>query len=433
MEQRTGKTATVLNFGCSANRAIAEGISGTLQSSGYEVKFDGTDSDVIVVNTCIVKQNTEHRMKSLLLSLPISQKIIVTGCLPVVMHDWIDNYVPHVKVLYPENASEIVSLIENQRIEKDTHLHASVWQRLYAVERVNFNPVISTTEISRGCLGNCAYCIVKHAKGHLRSRDQPSIIDEIQRSLTSGSREIWLTSQDIGTYGWDFRPQKYLPSLVENIIKLEDNFFLRLGMMTPFTVNKFLDHLITQVNHPKVFSFLHLPIQAGSDNVLQKMQRKETRSYFSELVQKLKAGIPNLVIATDIIVGFPGESEDNYKETESLLRDVRPIVVNISKYTDRPGTQAAKMGSKIPTKVKSNRSRRLLRICQEISKQELKSWIGWTGKILIDEVGKYTDQLKARNEAYLPVVLTESGKDLGSFHTVTITDATSNFLIGEIQ
>ncbi|MHA1542839.1 MAG: hypothetical protein ACTSQH_07665, partial [Candidatus Hodarchaeales archaeon] len=132
MKQRTGKTATVLNFGCSANRAIAEGISGTLQSSGYEVKFVGTDSDVIVVNTCIVKQNTEHRMKSLLLSLPIGRKIIVTGCLPVVMHDWIDNYVPHVKILYPENANEIISLIENQGAKKNTHLHASVWQRLYA-------------------------------------------------------------------------------------------------------------------------------------------------------------------------------------------------------------------------------------------------------------------------------------------------------------
>jgi MiaB-like tRNA modifying enzyme len=349
------------------------------------------------------------------------------------MHDWIDNYVPHVKILYPENANEIISLIENQRIEKDTHLHASVWQRLYAVERINFNPVISTTEISRGCLGNCAYCIVKHVKGHLRSRDQSSIINEIQRSLTSGSREIWLTSQDVGTYGWDFNPQIYLPSLVENIVKLEDNFFLRLGMMTPFTVNKFIQPLINQVNHPKVFSFLHLPIQAGSNYVLQKMQRKETRSYFLELVQKLKAGIPNLVLATDIIVGFPGESEENYKETESLLREVRPIVVNISRYTDRPGTQAAKMGSKIPTKVKSSRSRRLLRICQEISKQELKSWIGWTGKILINEVGKHSNQLKARNDAYLPVVLTESGKDIGTFHTVTITDATSNFLIGEIQ
>ena len=136
MKQRTGKTATVLNFGCSANRAIAEGISGTLQSSGYEVKFVGTDSDVIVINTCIVKQNTEHRMKSLLLSLPISRKIIVTGCLPVVMQDWIDNNVPHVKVLYPENANEIISLIENQKVNKDTHVHASVWQRLYAGERI---------------------------------------------------------------------------------------------------------------------------------------------------------------------------------------------------------------------------------------------------------------------------------------------------------
>jgi len=433
MEKRTGKTATVLNFGCSANRAIAEGISGILRSGGYEVQIFGTDTDVIVVNTCIVKQNTEHRMKSLLLSLPKDRMIIVTGCLPVVMQNWIDNNVPHVKILYPENANEILSLIENQTVNKDKRLDTNVWQRLYAVERIQYNPLITTIEISRGCLGNCAYCIVKHAKGHLRSREQSSIIDEVKKAINSGSREIWLTSQDTGAFGWDFTPQIYLPSLVKNIIEIEDNFFLRLGMMTPFTVNKFIQPLITEVNHHKVFSFLHLPIQAGSDNVLQQIQRKETRSYFIELVQKLKSRIPNLVLATDIIVGFPGEREEDYEQTESLLREVRPIVVNISRYTDRPGTQAAKMGSKITTKIKSSRSRRLLRLCQEISRQELKTWIGWTGKILIDEVGKHENQMKARNEAYLPVIISESGKSLGTFHTVTITDATSNFLIGEIQ
>ncbi|MHA1512809.1 MAG: tRNA (N(6)-L-threonylcarbamoyladenosine(37)-C(2))-methylthiotransferase [Candidatus Hodarchaeales archaeon] len=433
MEKRTGKTATVLNFGCSANRAIAEGISGTLRSSGYDVEFSGTDADVIVVNTCIVKQNTEHRMKSLLLSLPIDRKIIVTGCLPVVMQDWIDNNVPHVRILYPENADEILSLIDNQKVSNDKSLHTNVWQRLYAGERIQYNPLITTIEISRGCLGNCAYCIVKHAKGHLRSRKQSSIIDEVHRAMKGGSREIWLTSQDTGTYGWDFTPRIYLPSLIEKIIRTEYNFFLRLGMMTPFTVSKFIQSLITQVNHPNVFSFLHLPIQAGSDRILKQMRRKETRNYFIELVQSLKSGIPNLVLATDIIVGFPGESEEDYEQTESLLREVRPIVVNISRYTDRPGTQAAKMGSKIPTKIKSSRSRRLLRLCQEISRQELKSWIGWTGKVLIDEVGKQANQVKARNEAYLPVIITESGKNLGTFHTVTITSATSNFLIGEIR
>ncbi|MCK4848074.1 MAG: radical SAM protein, partial [Candidatus Heimdallarchaeota archaeon] len=274
MEKMTEKTATVLNFGCSANRAIAEGISGILRSNGYEIKFSGTNTDVIVVNTCIVKQNTEHRMKSLLLSLPIDRKVIVTGCFPVVMQNWIDDNVPHVKILYPENASEILSLIENQKINKNKRLESNVWQRLYTGERIHYNPLITTIEISRGCLGNCAYCIVKHAKGHLRSREQPFIIDEVQRAIKSGSREIWLTSQDTGAFGWDFNPQIYLPSLVENLVKTEGEFFLRLGMMTPFTVNKFIQSLITQVNHPKVFSFLHLPIQAGSDNVLQQMRRK---------------------------------------------------------------------------------------------------------------------------------------------------------------
>ena len=426
----SSRTATILNFGCSANRAIAEGISGILKNNGYEIKLSGTNTDIIVVNTCIVKQNTEHRMKSLLLSLPKDRTIIVTGCLPVVMREWIDLNVPHVLILYPENADEVISVIDNKEIHRKESPH-NKWDRLYDTERLKFNPIITTVEISRGCLGNCAYCIVKNAKGHLRSRKHSSIINEITRGLNNGSREIWLTSQDTGVYGWDLKNRMYLPKLVEKITNLDYEFFLRLGMMTPFTLRKFIFPLIECVNNPKVFSFLHLPIQAGSDSVLRRMRRRETRDSYISHVKQLKSEINNFVLATDIIVGFPGETEEEFNETLSLIEEIQPVIVNISKYTDRPGTQAAKMKSKIPTKIKSNRSGRLLRLSQETSKQELKKWKNWTGKVVIEEVGKHSNQVKARNESYLPVIIAESNIELGTFHTVTITDTTSSYLIGE--
>ncbi|MHA2155435.1 MAG: tRNA (N(6)-L-threonylcarbamoyladenosine(37)-C(2))-methylthiotransferase [Candidatus Hodarchaeales archaeon] len=433
MEERLYKTVTVLNFGCSANRAIAEGISGTLKQSGYKISTTDIDADFIIINTCVVKQNTEHRMKDLLLSLPDSQNVIITGCLPVVMQKWIEQHVPSARILYPENANEIVSLIENRPVNSNFRLDSQIWEQLYLHKRVLFNPLITTVEISRGCLGNCSYCIVKHAKGHLRSRNPFSIIHEVKDSIKAGSKEIWLTAQDTGTYGWDRDPKTTLPDLISELVSLQSHFYIRIGMMTPYTMEKIKHSLIKQMNNSKVFSFLHLPIQSGSNTILTKMRRKETREGFIELVQELKSKIPRFVLSTDIIVGFPGETEEDFKLSESLINQIKPTIVNISKYTDRPGTTAAKLKSKIPTKIKSQRSKRLMQLSQEISKGELQSWIGWTGSVIIDDQGTKKNQLKGRNTSYLPVIINNLQEGLGTFQTLTITDATVNYLIGTIN
>ncbi len=433
MEEEISKTATVMNFGCSANRAIAEGISGALKQYGYSISTTDVNTDLIIINTCIVKQNTEHRMKDLLLSLPDTRNVIVTGCLPVVMQEWIEQNVPNARILYPENANEILSLIENQPVNANLRLDTQVWEKLYSHKRVLYNPLITTVEISRGCLGNCSYCIVKHAKGHLRSRSPSSIIKEVNNSLDAGSKEIWLTAQDTGTYGWERKPKVTLPDLISELVQIQGQFYIRIGMMTPDTIKTFKEPLITQINNSKVFSFLHLPSQSGSNSILTKMRRKGKREDYIELVHELKSKIPELVLSTDIIVGFPGETEEDFKLSESLITQVRPTIINISKYTDRPGTTAAKSRSKVPTKIKSQRSKRLMQLSQEISKQELESWIGWTGSVIIDSKGTKKKQLKARNSSYLPVVINDSKKELGTFQTVTITGATRNYLIGKID
>ena len=433
MEEGINKSATVLNFGCSANRAIAEGISGVLKGNGYTLSSTDVNSDLIIVNTCIVKQNTEHRMKDLLLSLPDARKVIITGCLPVVMQKWIEQNIPDAKVLFPENANEILSLIEKQYVNSDFRLESTEWEKLYSHERDLINPYITTVEISRGCLGNCSYCIVKHAKGHLRSRSPSSIVKEVKKSLDAGSKEIWLTAQDTGTYGWERDPKVTLPDLISELVDLQYEFYIRVGMMTPHTIKRFKESLIYQMNNSKVFSFLHLPIQSGSNTILTEMRRKETREEYIELVQDLKSKIPRLVLSTDIIVGYPGETEEDFKMSESLISQIRPTIVNISKYTDRPRTTASKSKNKIPTNIKSQRSKRLMQLYQEISFGELQSWIGWTGSVIIDDQGTKNRQLKARNTSYLPVIINDTQEEQGTFHTVTISEATVNYLVGIIN
>ena len=427
------KSVYVLNYGCSANRAIAEALMGTLDRHGYVLTNSTEEAEVVIINTCVVKQNTEHRVKNQLLSLSNTKDIVITGCLPVVMRDWISQEIPQAKVLFPDLANQIIDLLDNRTVQEIKIRPPHAWSQLYSEDRCRFNPLITTVEISRGCLGACTFCIVKNIKGKIRSRSPDSILNEIKTALEKGSKEIWLTSQDTGAYGWDFSPKLYLPSLVDSITRLEGNFFVRLGMMTPSTIKKFFSPLVQQLQKSKVFSFLHLPIQSGSDSILHLMRRTETRGYFIDLLDRLHQKVNELVVATDIMVGFPGESQKDYNQTKKLLQEVKPTIVNLSKYTDRQGTLASQMTEKIPTKIKASRSRELTQLIRGISQGELKQWIGWEGIVLIDEFGKHTNQFVGRNTSYLPVVIEDEQLKLGQFITVHITDTGPTYLFGEIK
>lgn len=429
--EESKKPICVLNYGCSANRAIAEGLTGILERHDFTLANSVEDAEVIVVNTCVVKQNTEHRMKSKLLSLSKTKKIILTGCLPVVMRDWVSKNLPRARVLFPEAANQIIDLLKGLPVQETKIVAPRIWSQLYTENRFHYNPIITTIEISRGCLGSCAFCIVRNIKGKVRSRSQESILTEIQSAIEKESKEIWLTSQDVGTYGWDFSPKLYLPTLIDSITRLNGDFLIRLGMMTPITLKRFLIPLVQQLRNSKVFSFLHLPIQAGSDPLLQKMRRKETRKYFIDLIAQLRLEVDELVLATDIIVGFPGEAQKDFEATKGLLQEVRPTIVNLSKYTDRPETLASQMSPKIPTKTKASRSRELTKLTRSITQSELKKWIGWEGNILIDEFGKETNQFVGRNTSYLPVLIEDGNLSLGQFLKVHVTDTGPTYLIGE--
>ncbi|MFX1286221.1 MAG: tRNA (N(6)-L-threonylcarbamoyladenosine(37)-C(2))-methylthiotransferase [Promethearchaeota archaeon] len=429
--EKNKKQISVLNYGCSANRAIAESLMGILKRHGYIITDSTEDTDLIIVNTCVVKQNTEHRMKSKLLSLSKTKDIIITGCLPVVMREWVSKRLPKAKVLFPEVADHIIDLLNDHPVQETKTVAPRIWSQLYTGDRIRYNPVITTVEISRGCLGSCTFCIVKNIKGKVRSRSQESILKEIQSAIERGSKEIRLTSQDTGTYGWDFSPKLNIATLIESITRLKGEFFIRLGMMTPITLKRFLNPLIQQLLTPKVFSFLHLPIQSGSDPILQKMKRKEIRKYFIGLVTQLRQEVADLVLSTDIMVGFPGESQNDFEATKLLLREVSPIIVNISKYTDRPGTLASKLSPKVPTKIKANRSRELTEFTRSITQRELRRWIGWEGIMLVYNFGKHNNQYIGRNTSYLPIVVESENLSLGQVVKIHVTDAGPTYLIGE--
>jgi MiaB-like tRNA modifying enzyme len=429
--QEQKKTVSVMNYGCTANLSIAEGIMGILQDTGYTVTSSVDQAETVVVNTCIVKQNTEHRMKSLLLSLAETKEVVVTGCLPVAMQGWVEQNVPTAKILFPENADQLPGLLEDIPLVNTFWEDPADWARLYDVPQVRFNPVVGNIEIGRGCLGQCTFCIVKSTKGHLRSRSPDNILHEIQIALTTGIKEIRLTSQDVGPYGWDLRPRKDITSLLRSIVALPGQFFVRLGMMTPKSVARYIDPLVDQLIQETIYTHLNLPIQSGANSTLRAMRRLETAEYFIDLILHLREEVPMFTLATDVIVGFPGESPQDYAATRGLLKKVRPTIVNLSKYTDRPGTFAAEMDNKIPSHIKAKRSQEIGTLIRQITHLELKKWISWEGKMLINEHGKYPDQFVGRNSSYLPVVLSGADVNLGDFIQVQITDVGPTYLIGE--
>ncbi|MFW9853847.1 MAG: tRNA (N(6)-L-threonylcarbamoyladenosine(37)-C(2))-methylthiotransferase [Candidatus Thorarchaeota archaeon] len=429
--QEQKKKVSVMNYGCTANLSIAEGMMGILRNTGYTITSSVDEADTVVVNTCIVKQNTEHRMKSLLLSLAETKEVVVTGCLPVAMQSWVEQHVPAAKILFPENADQLPGLLEDIPLVNTSWEDPVDWARLYDAPRIRFNPVVGNIEISRGCLGQCTFCIVKSTKGHLRSRSPDNILHEIKIALTTGVKEIRLTSQDVGPYGWDLRPRQDITSLLCSIATLPEQFFVRLGMMTPKSVARYIDPLIEQLMQEKIYTHLHLPIQSGANSILRAMRRLETAKYFTDLVHHLREEVPMFTLATDVIVGFPGESPQDYAATRNLLKEVRPAIVNLSKYTDRPGTSAAQMGNKVPSHIKAKRSQEIGTLIRQITYSELKKWVGWEGTMLINERGKYPDQFVGRNSSYLPVVLSGGNLKLGDFIQVQIIDAGPTYLMGE--
>ena len=256
----------------------------------------------------------------------------------------------------------------------------------------------------------------------------PTKEKDAKNALSEGVREIWLTSQDCGCYGMDTRTN--LPGLLRRVCALEGEYMIRVGMMNPNHALSFLDELVDAYKNPRVYKFLHVPVQSGDDIVLKDMNRFYTVKDFTKIVKEFRKEIPKITISTDIIAGFPTEDDVSFQRSLELLEDIRPDVLNISRFWVRPGTEAAKM-KQLHGRVTNQRSRRVAEAFNAIALANNRRWIGWEGSVLVSEKGKRGDYC-ARNYAYKPVILKDKRDIMGRFLNVRISDATKNDLRGEI-
>ena len=358
-QQRIPGTGSVWvrTFGCSHNVSDSEYMEGMLQDYGYSLEKRADDAELWLINSCTVKDPSQAAFMHLVTKAKQEgKKVVVAGCVPQA-----DQKIPgleDVSVVGISQIDRVVEVVEQTFQGSSVQLLQKKALPRLDLPKVRKNPLVEIIPLSTGCLGACTYCKTRHARGKLGSYSPEAIVERAKVAISEGVSEIWLSSEDTGAYGRDIGTN--IGELLRSLIAVvpEDGVMLRIGMTNPPYILEHLEVVAEILRSPKVFSFLHVPVQAGSNRVLDAMRREYTVEEFRRVADYLLANVPNMTIATDIICGFPGESEADFELTMQLMRLYRLAVVNISQFYPRPGTPASKM-KRIDTQVVKNRSRRL--------------------------------------------------------------------------
>lgn len=421
-------------YGCSANMADAEIAMGILRSGGYEYTENPSEADINIIVTCAVKRPTADRMLHRVRRLrALGRPLIVAGCMASGETDAVRRSAPEALLIHPRQITRISEaageLLRGRRVDL---LSGQNGPKL-GLPRVRRNRAVSIIPVSEGCRwSRCSFCIVPAARGSFGSYPIQLILEEARRSIAEGAREIWLTSQDMGSYGLE-SGRNMLPDLISLVSSLDGRFMTRVGMMNPIYLRPILERLTSSFGSPRVFKFLHLPVQSGSDHILREMNRGHGVDLFLEIVRAFREAYPQLTLSTDVIVGYPAEDEGDFEETMRLIERVEPDTVNVSRYYPRPGTPAERMGE-LPPGVMNRRSRLLSDLCREVALRRNEAWIGWSGEAIVDEVGERGEAI-ARNQSYKPIVLrgARGGELLGRFVEVEVEEARPYCLMGRLK
>jgi len=419
----------VESYGCTRNKADGEIMEAILVRAGYELVETPEKADYVVVNTCAVKDPTEHKMARRIRELIDSgKKVIATGCLVHVN--------PHV---VDPRVSGMLGVKSIDRIAEAVEV-AESGGRLVSVEgwrernpdklelpRLWKSGVVFIVPISEGCLNACTYCATRFARGVLKSYKPELVVRWVKDALARGYREIQLSSEDTGCYGFDIGTN--LAKLLDEITAIEGSFRVRVGMMNPNHTIKILDELIEAYQNEKVYKFLHLPVQSGDDDVLRRMGRGYAVDEFEEIVREFRRKVPGLNLNTDVIVGFPGEDDGAFENTVELVKRIRPDKVNVSRYSPRPGTVAAKWKQLPGWKVKE-RSRTLHRLRLQIAYEINQSYVGKRVEVLVHGPAE-KGGIEGRTFNYKEIIL-DSGRP-GEIAEVRVDWAGSTYFKGSLE
>ncbi|KAL3868435.1 hypothetical protein ACJMK2_041242 [Sinanodonta woodiana] len=335
-------------WGCSHNNSDSEYMAGQLAAYGYAITDDMLAADLWLLNSCTVKSPAEdHFRNEIKKARELNKYIVVAGCVPQGQQR--ADYLQGLSVIGVQQIDRVVEVVEETLKGHSVRLFGQKKQSgkktggaSLDLPKIRKNPLIEIIAINTGCLNQCTYCKTKHARGDLGSYSPEEIVARAKQSFEEGVVEIWLTSEDLGAYGQDIGVT--LPQLLWQIVEvIPEGAMMRLGMTNPPYILEHLEEIAKILNHPQVYSFLHVPVQSGSDSVLMDMKREYCSADFRRVLDFLRERVPGVNVATDIICGFPTETEENFEETLELVREYKFASLFINQFFPRPGTPAAKM------------------------------------------------------------------------------------------
>ncbi|EER08714.1 2-methylthioadenine synthetase, putative [Perkinsus marinus ATCC 50983] len=393
-------------FGCSHNTSDSEYMMGLLSRYGYDFVGKIADADVVVLNSCTVKNPSEDALATLVKAAEAEGlPTVVCGCVP--QADRKSRALRNASLVGTSQIDRIVEVVEETlRGNRVSLLQSKKLPELRELPKIRRNPLVEIVAVNTGCLGKCSYCKTKYARGSLGSYSKEDIIARVRTALAEGVQQIWLTSEDLGAYGLDIGTNvaELLREIVGELEKYPDSM-MRLGMTNPPYILQHAEEVAKILTHPQVFEFIHIPIQSGSNDVLRHMIREYTVEDFDRLVGILRARVPNLTVATDVICGFPTESEENHRETLELIKRHRFPVINISQFYARPGTAAARIRPRLPGKVIKERSTEVTNLFMSYSLTDSLYDIGEVVEVWYDEVDEGRGQTVGHTKRYTKAVL----------------------------
>jgi len=434
------KTVFFETFGCQMNKLDAELSLGLLQEDGYKIVDKVDEADVILFNTCSVRQHAEHKVYSHLGALKTLKKrhpeviVGVLGCMAQKDGEAIFKRMPHVDLVCGtrmfSRLPEMLLKIRNH----GSHVLAIDEDQIVNVKRaVTYRPNFyqAFVTVMRGCDNYCSYCIVPYVRGREISRTIADVKEEVQSLVSNGCKEVTLLGQNINSYGKGLSGNVTLGDLLTELNEIDGLERIRFVTSHPADMSRDLIRTISRLD--KVCEHLHMPAQSGSEDVLKRMRRGYTAGYYRDLISYARELIPHLTVASDFIVGFPGETEEDFQETVQLMEDIRFQNCFIFKYSPRTGTKAAELKDDVPDKTKRARNMKLLELQKQISLEENKKIIGKEMQVLVEGASKSDPNRLSGRTRQNHIVVFNGSQDLGGkLAGVVIHEVTDLTLFGKL-
>nr|WP_320117259.1 tRNA (N6-isopentenyl adenosine(37)-C2)-methylthiotransferase MiaB [uncultured Marinifilum sp.] len=428
-------------YGCQMNVADSEVVAAIMQHDGFEVTKTREDADIILVNTCSVRENAEQRVRGRVQGFGELKKknpkllIGVIGCMAERLGDKLFEQEKNVDIVVgPDAYMDLPMLVKKAESgEKAINVELSLTETYKDIcpTRIDETAISGFVSIMRGCNNFCTYCIVPYTRGRERSRNPESILKEVKDLAEKGYKEVTLLGQNVNSFSFkNSESETNFPELLEMVAQAEPNMRVRFATSNPKDMSD--DTLRVIAKYHNICKYIHLPVQSGSNNVLKNMRRKYTREWYMDRITAIRTIIPGCGISSDIFVGFHNESDDDFQETLELMKWAKYDLAYMFKYSERPGTYAYKhLKDNIPEEVKSKRLTEMIKLQSQLSHESNKRDIGKVFEVLVEGVSKKSDlELYGRTSQNKVIVFPKKDYKTGDFVQVKATSCTPATLIG---